>query len=47
MRSLEGFSDRFLGEIADPEFGRAFFAIWLDPRTSAPQLRANLLSTPH
>jgi hypothetical protein len=33
----------FLGEIADPEFGRAFFAIWLDPRTSAPQLRASLL----
>jgi hypothetical protein len=34
---------RFLGEIADPDFGRAFFAIWLDPRTSAPQLRSNLL----
>ena len=34
---------RFLGEVADPEFGRAFFAIWLDPRTSAPQLRASLL----
>lgn len=34
---------RSLGEIADPEFGRAFFAIWLDPRTSAPQLRASLL----
>jgi Chalcone isomerase-like len=33
----------FLGEIADPEFGRAFFAIWLDPRTSSPQLRASLL----
>jgi len=38
---------RFLGEIADPEFGRAFFAIWLDPRTSAPQLRANLLRHAH
>jgi hypothetical protein len=37
----------FLGEVADPEFGRAFFAIWLDPRTSAPQLRASLLSAPH
>ena len=36
----------FLGEVADPEFGRAFFAIWLDPRTSAPQLRASLLSAP-
>lgn len=37
----------FLGEVADPEFGRAFFAIWLDPRTSAPQLRASLLSAAH
>jgi hypothetical protein len=35
---------RALGEIDDPDFGRAFFAIWLDPRTSAPQLRASLLS---
>jgi hypothetical protein len=34
---------RFVGEVADPEFGRAFFAIWLDPRTSAPQLRTSLL----
>lgn len=32
-----------LGEIADPEFARAFFSIWLDPRTSAPELRAALL----
>jgi hypothetical protein len=32
-----------LGEIADPEFARAFFAIWLDPRTSAPSLRNSLL----
>ncbi len=35
---------RRLGEIADPVFARAFFAIWLDPKTSAPQLRAALLS---
>lgn len=34
---------RRLGEIADPAFARAFFAIWLDPKTSAPQLRAALL----
>lgn len=34
---------RLLGEVADPDFGRAFFAIWLDPRTSAPQLRSSLL----
>jgi hypothetical protein len=32
-----------IGEIADPEFGRAFFGIWLDPRTSARDLRAQLL----
>ena len=31
------------GEIADPEFGKAFFAIWLHPKTSAPKLRAALL----
>jgi Chalcone isomerase-like len=32
-----------LGEIADPAFARAFFSIWLDPKTSAPALRAQLL----
>jgi len=31
------------GEIADPAFGPAFFAIWLHPNTSAPKLRAALL----
>jgi hypothetical protein len=35
-----------LGEIADAEFSRAFFSIWLDPRTSAPELRAALLGRP-
>jgi Chalcone isomerase-like len=34
---------RVLGEIDDPAFSRAFFAIWLDPRTSAPELRAALI----
>lgn len=34
---------RLLGEIEDAQFSRAFFAIWLDPRTSAPDLRAALL----
>ena len=34
------------GDIADPEFARRFFAIWLDPRTSAPELRAALLKRP-
>lgn len=35
--------ERPLGRIDDPDFGRAFFAIWLDPRTREPQLRASLL----
>lgn len=35
--------DRPSGEISDPELARAFFAIWLDPRTREPQLRAQLL----
>lgn len=34
---------RLTGEIGDPEFARAFFAIWLDERTRAPDLRARLL----
>jgi hypothetical protein len=34
-----------LGEIPDSEFARAFFAIWLDPRTSASSLRNSLLSS--
>lgn len=31
-------------EIADPEFARLFFGIWLSERTSAPQLRLALLA---
>jgi hypothetical protein len=34
---------RPLGGIDDPAFGAAFFAIWLDARTTAPGLRASLL----
>lgn len=34
---------RSLGRVDDPAFGAAFFAIWLDSRTSAPDLRASLL----
>jgi len=41
------FNDRFLGSIDDPAFARAFFAIWLDPKTSAPELRAALLKRPN
>lgn len=31
------------GRIDDPQLATAFFAIWLDPRTREPQLRARLL----
>jgi hypothetical protein len=37
------FDGQFLGGIDDPAFARAFFAIWLDERTRAPQLRESLL----
>jgi hypothetical protein len=38
-----------LGEILDPEFGYAFFAIWLDPKTTGGKLRDALLAdaAPH
>jgi hypothetical protein len=43
-RGVRFFHDgRLVGEIADPEFARAFFAIWLDPRTRSPALRAALV----
>lgn len=32
-------------EIDDPQFARAFFDIWLDPRTRSPELRQQLLGT--
>ena len=35
--------DQPLGSIDDAAFGRAFFAIWLGPATSAPALRSALL----
>jgi hypothetical protein len=37
------FEGRLLGRIEDPAFGAAFFGIWLDARTTAPDLRASLL----
>lgn len=40
------FNDRLRGHIDDPAFAHAFFAIWLDPKTSAPDLRAALLKRP-
>ena len=39
-------NDRFIGRVDDPAFARAFFAIWLDARTSAPELRTLLLKRP-
>jgi hypothetical protein len=37
---------RPLGTIDDAGFARAFFGIWLDPRTSEPALRRRLLGRP-
>lgn len=37
------FDGKSLGQIAGSEFPRAFFGIWLDPKTSAPKLREQLL----
>ena len=34
---------RALGVLSDERLRRAFFSIWLDPRTSAPDLRRKLL----
>ena len=36
---------RLVGTIADPEFARAFFAIWLDARTREPDLRQSLIGS--
>ncbi|PIF28004.1 chalcone isomerase-like protein [Acidovorax sp. 56] len=35
---------RVVGEVADPEFARLFFGIWLSPNTSEPALRQALLA---
>ncbi len=37
------FNGKPVGEVADEAFSRAFFRIWLDPKTSAPGLRKALL----
>lgn len=37
------YNNKPVGVIADPEFSRAFFAIWLDPKTVKPDLRRQLL----
>lgn len=40
------FREREIGEVVDADFARHFFAIWLDPKTSAPDVRAALLRLP-
>jgi hypothetical protein len=43
-RGAEFYSaERLLDQVADVDFARAFFAIWLDPRTREPGLRATLI----
>ena len=37
------FNGTSIGTIDDPQFGRAFFGIWLSPATSQPALRAKLI----
>ena len=37
------FNGTLRGEVADADFARLFFGIWLSPRTSEPKLRAQLL----
>lgn len=37
------FGDRLLGEVPDPAFGPAFFAIWLDAQCRYPEVRDGLL----
>ena len=37
------FGDNLLGEVPDPAFGPAFFAIWLDAKCRYPEVRNGLL----
>jgi hypothetical protein len=37
------FEGKKIAQIPGAEFSKAFFGIWLDPKTSAPKLRAELL----
>ncbi|MBT9566953.1 MAG: chalcone isomerase family protein [Thiobacillus sp.] len=40
------YGTRKLGQINDEAFAEAFFGIWLNPATRAPDLRAQLLKSP-
>lgn len=37
---------RLSSQVNDPDFGAAFFAIWLDEKTQRPELRRELLGAP-
>ena len=39
------YQGKAIGSIADSEFARAFFAIWLDARTREPELRQSLIGS--
>lgn len=39
-------NDRLTATVDDPQFGRMFFRIWLDPASKAPALRRQLLRSP-
>ena len=39
------YQGKAIGSIADTEFARAFFAIWLDARTREPELRQFLIGS--
>ena len=38
--------DKFIAAVADGEFAKAFFDIWLSEKTSEPGVRSKLLGTP-
>lgn len=38
------FNNNLLGRTSDPAFGSAFFDIWLSEKTTAPELRSQLLA---
>ena len=42
-RALFYFNGKPVGEVIEAKLARAFFAIWLDPRSSAPAFRQKLL----
>lgn len=41
------FNQQMIGEISDPEFAKAFLAIWLSPQTREPELRKILTGEPN